>query len=157
MMVRQEVTEPIVVPLQEQEITVMVTEVLDLRCNHQRVEVREVISLLQELPLEEVHILDPVALLETVVIVVQAEVQEALDTEVPVQVVAIEVLVPVVLEVSGVPVDLQAVGHQGEEAEAEDETKVEKSISQRKELENEKLYNFHNGYGMLNGNGPKHQ
>ncbi len=122
MMVRQEVTEPIVVPLQEQEITVMVTEVLDLRCNHQRVEVREVISLLQELPLEEVHILDPVALLETVVIVVQ----EALDTEVPVQVVAIEVLVPVVLEVSGVPVDLQVVGHQGEEAEAEDETKVEK-------------------------------
>ncbi len=126
MMVRQEATEPIVVPLQEQEITVMVTEVLDLRCDHQQVEVREVISLLQELPLEEVHILDPVALLETVVIVVQAEVQEALDTEVPVQVVAIEVLVPVVLEVSGVPVDLQAVGHQGGEAEAEDETKVEK-------------------------------
>ncbi|GMN07435.1 hypothetical protein MTsPCn5_28240 [Croceitalea sp. MTPC5] len=126
MMVRQEATEPIVVPLQEQEITVMVTEVLDLRCDHQQVEVREVISLLQELPLEEVHILDPVALLETVVIVVQAEVQEALDTEVPVQVVAIEVLVPVVLEVSGVPVDLQAVGHQEEEAEAEDETKVEK-------------------------------
>lgn len=123
---RQEATEPIVVPLQEQEITVMVTEVLDLRCDHQQVEVREVISLLQELPLEEVHILDPVALLETVVIVVQAEVQEALDTEVPVQVVAIEVLVPVVLEVSGVPVDLQAVGHQEEEAEAEDETKVEK-------------------------------